>query len=188
MPTTALGIYYPASGDNTRIWEHMQSTADSVQLSLEPLYTTPAVRAYNNAGVSLLNNVLTLVPLQAESASMKTVAGMHSTSVNTSRLIASVDGVYQCQWMGGFPANAAGRRVAQVRKNAAGSNVGGTQLWSPSGAPAPSSQTQMGGADDVLLTAGEYVELFMLQNSGSGLTNDPGEFVTFMTLRLVRYV
>lgn len=37
MPYTAHGIYYPASGDHVRIWEHMQAAADSVESAISAL-------------------------------------------------------------------------------------------------------------------------------------------------------
>lgn len=35
MPTTPRGIVYPASSEHTRLWEHLQATADSADAALD---------------------------------------------------------------------------------------------------------------------------------------------------------
>ncbi|MDG4821285.1 hypothetical protein O7635_05385 [Asanoa sp. WMMD1127] len=187
MPQTASGIVYPTSADNVDPPGDMQAMANSLEVIVSALLTPPAVRAYNNAGLSMANNTLTVIPLQAESSGMKTVASMHSTSSNTSRLVAPENGVYTLSAMISYAANATGRRVCQVRKNAAGSGLGGTQLHSVNIGPGPTSGTVVTFSDDIALSANDYVEMFGYQLSGGALSVDAGEFNTAMSLHLVRY-
>lgn len=188
MGTTGLGIEYPDSTDHTRLWEHFQTMADDIDALITTLRTPPSVRAYNNAGVAPANGVLTLVPLQAESTGMKTVAAMHSTVTNNSRIIASVNGVYHVMAGISYGANVTGRRVLQIRKNAAGVNSGGTQLHSLNLPSAATSGASFSFSDDVSLNASDYIEMFGLQLSGGAVGIDAGEFSTYLGMRLVRYL
>ncbi len=142
-------------------------------------------RAYHTVGVSLVSGNLVAIPFGGES--WKTVTAMHSTSVNPTRMIAPVNGIYHVDIGASFTANATGRRVGQLRKNAAGSSAGGIQLFTLSAAPAPTSASSIAFSDDIALGQNDYLELFLLQLSGSGQTSEVGEFVTYMNMRLVDF-
>jgi len=142
-------------------------------------------RAYSSAGVTgAANDTLVLVPLGAESYD---TASMHSTDSNTSRITVPVDGCYHVIAQVGWAANTTNRRVVSVRKNAAGSSGGGTQVMIASMSASSSSGTQYQITDDLDLVAGDYLEIFALHNiTGGGTLNIvSGETNTFMVVRLV---
>lgn len=139
-------------------------------------------RAYASAAANCPNNTLTLIPLGAETYD---TASMHSTGSNTSRAIAQIAGCYDLKAQVAFAANAAGRRVITIRKNAAGSSAGGTQVAVISAAAASASSTNVGVTTDLVLAAGDYLEIFALQSSGGALDCSSGEDSTWMSLRLV---
>jgi hypothetical protein len=147
--------------------------------------TATRVKAYNNAGVSLANGVLVVVPLQAES--WKAPTSMHSNVTNNSRLIAPVNGTYQLDFTIAHGTNSVGRRVGQIRKGAAGSPTGGTQLWSISIGPTPSSGASVTFCGNLPLLQNDYVELFALQLSGGALSTGFGEYDLYMGLTLIDF-
>jgi hypothetical protein len=51
MPTTPLGLVYPASGEHTRVWEHLQTLATGV----DTLLTVPAVA---DSGLTVVNTIV----------------------------------------------------------------------------------------------------------------------------------
>ena len=149
----------------------------------ETPYTTRC-RAYSSAGVAAtVNNTLTLVPFASES--YDSVPAMHDTGVNPSRITVPVSGSYHIIAQCGWAANTVGRRVVAVRKNAAGAAAGGTQIMIVSQAPTPGSGAQIQVTDEIVLAAGEYVEMFALQQSTVALDVTSGETNTFMVVRLV---
>ena len=82
--------------------------------------------------------------------------------------------------------NATGYRSVQVRLNAAGSGTGGTQLAvntvDASSAALVSLPIPTVEYD---LTAGDYVEMFVQQNSGGSLNTVTGAGITFLRIKLV---
>lgn len=140
-------------------------------------------RAYSSAGVTAsANNTLVLVPLGAESYDIPTT--MHSVSSNTSRITVPVAGCYHIVAQVTWAANVTGRRLVTVRKNAAGSSGGGTQVMNNS-VGAATSTTQFQVADELELAANDYLEIFAFQASGGTLDIVAGETNTFMIVRLV---
>lgn len=140
------------------------------------------VRAYATATTSTANNTLTVVPLGGESYDSGT---MHSTGSQTSRVIAPVAGIYDLKVQVSWAANASGRRVATIRKNAAGSAAGGTQVAQVSIPTSPTSGTGVVLVTDIQLAANDYLEIFALQTSGGSLDVSSGEDSTYACLRLV---
>lgn len=111
---------------------------------------------------------------------------MHSTVTNTSRIVAIYTGLYSVNFLISFATNATGGRMAELRKNAAGSEVAGTLLGrfvEPSAWA--SSLTSVSGTLDVQLTAGDYIELFGWQSSGGALSVNLGAAATFLQARWV---
>lgn len=139
-------------------------------------------RAYATATTSTVNSTLTLIPLGGESYDIPTT--MHSTSSNTSRVIAPVNGCYHILAQVTWAANTTSRRLITVRKNAAGLAGGGTQVINTSVAPA-SSATQFQALDELELLASDYLEIFAFQASGGALDVTSGETNTFLIMRLV---
>lgn len=141
-------------------------------------------KAWLASNTSTTSGTLTLVPFASESFDYGTTA-MHSTVTNNSRVIAPIAGCYFYKFLISFDANATGRRVAQVRLNAAGSNSGGTQLESINIGPGPTSGTVVDGSGFIELAASDYLELFGLQLSGGALNMMSGEYNTYLSMLLI---
>lgn len=100
-------------------------------------------------------------------------AGFHSTSSNTSRLTVPTGygGIYRIT-ANVYLANGTGGAAAlQVRKNAAGSSSGGTFVAQVTGGVSTNGTvlTAPNLTCEVRLTAGDYVELFVCQTSGTNI-------------------
>lgn len=109
---------------------------------------------------------------------------MHSTSSNTSRLVAVTAGTYAVSVSLGFASNTTGIRTADLRKNAAGNVASGTRIafWSAL-AVTGSTTTTVGGSIDVVMAAGDYLEVFGFQTSGGALALTAGlSYVTMSQL------
>lgn len=127
------------------------------------------------------SNVGAVVPWTTELFDHSTP--MHDNATSPSRLIAPVNGVYHFYAQGLIFGNVAnGTRIFEIRKNAAGSVAGGSQV---------AYQQQLGVAVSqtiyiqklVKLNAGEYLELFVRQTSstaGMGLTS--GDASTYASM------
>lgn len=97
--------------------------------------------------------------------------GYHSTSSNTSRLIAPAAGYYQVNMTYAWSANGTGVRLIQIRKNAAGAIGSGTDVLTTDVVTLNASYGTIHQASTIiLLAAGDYLETFAYQDSGSTLT------------------
>ena len=130
----------------------------------------PRCRVYNSANISLTSATPTALTFDTETMDD---GGMHSTSVNTSRITVPSDGAgwYSIGGCVRFAANSTGYREIKIVLN------GTTDIHI---ARVPNS----GATDDVRVTihteyplaVGDYVELYATQNSGGAL-NALGGFV-----------
>lgn len=178
MPTTTKGFRYPSSTDDVRPYEDIQFLASD----LDTYLTVKRCRVYLTSAVSTSTATLTLLTFGGESYD---TASMHSTSSNTSRIIAPVNGCYDLKVHVSFATSATGRRALSVRKNSAGSSSGGTQISTENVAPAPAGGASVFIATDVVLAANDYIEVFAQQDSGSPLNVNSGEDITYVSMRLV---
>jgi hypothetical protein len=105
---------------------------------------------------------------------------MHSTSSNTSRIVIATSGLYTVSLSVYFAASATGLRTIDVRKNAAGSGAGGTQIKQFRQGATSSSSGQVSGSFQEYFTAGDYFELFAIQTSGGSLATVLGRQFTFV--------
>lgn len=91
---------------------------------------------------------------------------MHSTSTNTSRITATTAGIYQIHGIGQWAANATGQRFVGLSKNGSVTpnegRVGGV-------APAGTTVPALGITNDVSLSATNWVELMVFQDTGAAL-------------------
>lgn len=123
----------------------------------------PRCRVYNSASISLAHNTPTALTFDTETLDD---GGLHSTSVNTSRITVPSDGAgwYSIGGCVRFAANTTGYREIKVQLN------GATDL-------AIMRVPNSGATDDVRVTihteyplaVGDYVELVATQNSGGAL-------------------
>lgn len=117
--------------------------------------------AYNSANISIPNGVETVLTLNSERWDNATI---HSTSANTSRMTAPVDGVYLITANIEFDANATGERYVAIRLN------GGTYLAAPTiDAAGGGLNTGFAFTRQYALSAGDYIEIWAFQNSGGAL-------------------
>jgi len=128
------------------------------------------VQAYRNAGLSLSDAVFTVVDLTSEQADSD---GFHSTGTNPSRLIVptGLGGIYAFVGQMSYQnTSGAGGRQINIRKNAAGSNSGGTSV-AVAGVPAmTSNNTTINACGLVPLADADYIEMFGYQSSGGALS------------------
>ena len=151
---------------------------------LTNLISPPACRAYDGVGISITTSgTPQVVTLSAETYDFGP-SPMHSTSTNTSRLVAPYTGKYDFVAAAAFAAHAdTAERYIAVRKNAGGSFSGGTAMGSiavpaVSGVGMPLRLVDIG----VPLAAGDYLEMFVVQSSGGALNLTAGDGITYFEL------
>lgn len=166
MATTASGIFYPVITDDVDVSGDMLLMANS----LETLIAPPLCKLILNApfGVANNSNAVT-IPFGSGSEAIKTHAGMHSTTVNNTRIIPPLAGYYEFQAVAVFAPNTSGFRTHSIGKNGVrqGTENGiyaAAALASGSNQPLPTVSVilAMNGSTD-------YAELFAFQNSGGAL-------------------
>lgn len=144
-------------------WDDLMDALDTQNI-FAPAYSS----AYMSAGQSISNNALTALNFNTN---LFDVGGVHSTTTNINRFTAPSTGLYLCIGCVVFAANTSGTsRTMSVRKNGSVSSYGSTQV--------PTT----GGSDNVIvnfsalvnLTAGDYVEFMVFQDSGGALTTGSG--------------
>jgi hypothetical protein len=127
--------------------------ADCMTFSQNP----PACRAYRSTTLAIATATRTAVPLDAERWDTD---GIHSTSVNTSRLTCQTAGRYSIVGhLGWVSTNSTGTRQAEIRVN-------GATILAAQGVPANSDQQLLTVATEWPLAVGDYVELTAYQTGG----------------------
>lgn len=144
---------------------------NAVVAYLDALKNPPGASGYRNTALSLTSGTTTLVPLDAEDYDRDS---MHSTSVNTSRIVVNTDGRFHLTARLSFAANGSGIRAVDVRKNAGGSAGGGSFVARDAGPPAGTGVTQLECNMTIQLVSGDYLEMFATQTSGGALGLDYG--------------
>lgn len=136
----------------------------------------PLVHAYTASGASVTNITARSVPLDTNAVDTQ---GWHSTSVNNTRVIPTIQGYYRCHggtyWPGTLALNV--RFTAEVRANGStipgskyGPNVAGGTQGFVSNATWTEATVFLNGSTD-------YVELWANQNSGGSVTMDTGSYL-----------
>lgn len=121
----------------------------------------PQARVYNDVNISITNTTLTALTYNSERFDD---GGLHSTSANTSRLTASVTGLWQIGTHALFAANATGVRQVKLRVNAATDIAIDTAVNAGAGDDTTVNLTTL-----YRLAVGDYVETIVWQNSGGAL-------------------
>lgn len=154
---------------------NLNSLRDALLFLLNP----PQAFLYQATGQSVANAATVAVNLDG---SVWDFYGGHSNSSNNSRYTAVVPGVYQVTAHSSWPTNATGARQVEVYKNGTAYN---------SGAQDPATQATNWSVGettvDVFLNAGDYVEMFVQQQSGGALTLNSGTapYQTYMQVRWI---
>lgn len=135
-----------------------------------------AAKAYHTAGVTLNNGSYTAIALNANAFD---TAGIHSTTVNTTRLVAPVAGKYVVCGSLRYAGNSAGSyRAIQLAKN----QVTFASCWAAANvAPLTSHIT-----DIVDMLPGDYIEMYGYQDSGGSLATLAGQDAIFVSMALLK--
>ncbi len=124
-----------------------------------------ACRVYNTAAVSISNSTDSVISFNSERFDF---GNLHSTSTNTSRITVAADGIYTISGSINFAVNSSGIRALYVRHN------GTTDIAGQSAPANASNSTSLSINTIYALSAGDYVELFAYQTSGSSLNVTAG--------------
>lgn len=143
-------------------------------------------RAYNDGVQSIAHNTATAVTFNTDEWDTNSI---HSTSANTSRLTIPADkaGRWEFHYRVAFAPSGTGVRVAFLKVNGATDAIG-SSVVSQANTPV---QNSIVGVLQIDLAAGDYVELFVYQDSGgalnigNSLASDRG-IVTFIEAFLIQ--
>lgn len=155
--TFVNGDPLPASDLNTYV-------SDNLTALLNP----PSAKVYRTADQSIAASTVTAVLFTAE---YWDTASLHSTSSNTSRLTAPIAGLYVVTWfvrMGPFTLTSNHYSAVQVRVNGAVVDESLYVLYSSMS----TNYSEGSGATTLKLSASDYVELHVYQNTGSAADVD----------------
>jgi hypothetical protein len=148
---------------------------DAVNFLLSP----PRAACYRAADKSTADATYVVYDMDLELYDPYTPAA-HSTVTNNSRLIAAEAGLYTVKTHVSWAANSTGSRSVMLRKNAAGSSVGGTLIIDTSTLPSAGAAGFLGLTVDTQLNANDYIEVFTKQTSGGALNVLNGFGNTFL--------
>jgi hypothetical protein len=187
MATTASGIVYPVVTDDVDVSGDMLAMANS----LETLLAFPLCKLILNAAFGVANNSNAVsIPFGSGSENIKTAAGMHSTSVNTTRVIPTIPGYYEVTGNTVFATNTSGYRTHTIGKNGV-RQAPETGVYTAAGLAA-GANTPLPPVTSILSANGttDYFELFAFQNSGGTLNvvGDASPTTTGNTMLLVKYL
>jgi hypothetical protein len=131
-------------------------------------------RAYLSAVQSIPNGSWTKINLDA-----KNYDGLGEFDTVNHRFTAQSAGYYAVSAVVSFAANATGIRSLMIYKNGS-YNTSGQQTNAVSG-----NWTRLSLSDIVYLAAGDYLELYAYQTSGTALDTDAGSVVVFMAVHRI---
>jgi hypothetical protein len=142
--------------------------ANGISSDLSFLANPPTLRVFNSAAINVPTGVNTFMTFNSESD--KNDIGMHSTSLNTDRLVCTVAGMYLIGAQVNWPPNGAGFRQIFLSKNNALTLAGHSVPPNTGGGIG----TDLPLATMARLAVGDYVIVGMFQNSGGTLAVQPG--------------
>lgn len=157
---------------------------NGVKTYLDWLADQPRVGVYIGSNTSAPDSSATILPWDTE---FEDTDSMHSTSINTSRVVATTSGRYQINLFVFMATGTLTGLDINPRVNAAGSPSGGASIrtfgfGSPGGAA-----RQVTVTFDRYFDAGDYIEVFVTQTSGAtkNIMGGSGVFQTGMQMRRV---
>jgi hypothetical protein len=149
---------------------------DQVRDNEEFLIDPPSCSVFNSATQTLSSTSVTWTSLTCDSENFDNDS-MHSTSSNTARITAQTTGRYQLTATLEYVANSTGFRGVRFFEN--GATIYLSQLL----LPVTGAATRIQGTRNITLTAGEYVEVQGIQNSGGNLDVTVVEFAALFITR-----
>jgi hypothetical protein len=148
----------------------MPNAGDYVRASdIRFLRSPPRVSAYRSADGSTTNVTWAAPGWDSEVYDDATYPS-HDTASNNTRLTAPVDGVFQVSYSIVWVSNATGVRTIKWKRNAAGVESAGTLIIQNQITAVNGADTFQTGTFDTSLTATDYLEIFIFQNSGGNLS------------------
>jgi hypothetical protein len=171
MPTTSPdSLPYPGDGDPPDGPGQLGALAVATQAALTAIraaLSPPRVKVFRSANLTVSNLTWTLVTWDSEAWDTDT---MHSTSTNTSRLVATTAGIYRVTLNVQWAADGTGARYVTVGKNAGGTKGAGTVLLLDQAVAAVNgSYNAQSVSFEVSLAANDYIEAWVYQASGASL-------------------
>lgn len=172
----AFPLERPEDGD----WNKVRSNTDATAQRLNP--PLPQARVYNSAAITGIVTA-TVTPLTFDTERFNNGA-LHSTSANTGRLTAPIDGLYligaQIQW----ESNATGNRLLRLMLN------GASQLVRDERAAVNGDVTDQEVTTLYQMQAGDYVTVEVVQSSGANrqINAAPASSPEFWMVRLGGFV
>lgn len=174
----------PAAYTVGQRWTRKAAAAHATALNF--LLSPPRCEAVHHTVISPATATWAVVPFDTETYDTDS---MHDLVTNTSRVTAQTPGRYEITAVVSFAGNATGDRRAQIRQNAAGAIGGGTQVSQLAAHPAAVGASVLTTVElparDIYLNAGDYVELFVWQNSGGALALTADAPNTYLRARWV---
>ena len=158
------------------------NSAEATGLKWQPAENWHGARVYKSAAQSISNNTQTTVAFDAE---YYDTDGYHSNVTNNSRMIvpAGLGGVYQVRGRINFTSNATGARYAIIGLNGQTSAQYDSYVVYQA---VNGAETMIDVSTIISLTAGDYVELFGIQVSGSTININGGAiYYTDFSLHLI---
>jgi hypothetical protein len=152
------------------------------------MLTAPYCNVFRSAALSPANNTLTLVSWDAETEDND---AMHSTGTNPSRIICQTPGVFgiaaAVSWV--TAASLTARRIS-VRLNAAGASAGGTLVLIKDDVNTGSTFSVDQSVPLLfynyrMVNIGDYLEMFIEQESGGTLAITPGANCTYFQMKWI---
>lgn len=143
----------------------------------------PYCNAYNLNTFSVASGTATVTLLDTE---LEDNDSMHSTISNVSRMICQTPGLFSIRAASEWASNAAGERRATLRLNAASAPAGGTFILSRDAAVVATIAGAMIFPEINLtyrmVNVGDYLELFVQQNSGGALVCGGNPYGTYLSM------
>jgi len=154
----------------------IMNATTGVKGALDFMLSPPRTSVYQTATTTCTTSVATTILFDTETYDTDT---MHSTSVNTGRITATTTGLYHVVGQICMASNVTGTRSILIVKNGA-TTIASDRLHS-----VVATNAYLDAACDVQLTAGDYVELQMIQTSGGNLATVAGAGNTWFQARWV---
>ena len=159
-------------------------TLNALRDALAFWQSPPAALISGNAGQSTTSGAYLLVAFPTTSYNTDSMV------TSTSRITIQTPGRYAIASKLTFAANATGIRRIMIRKNAAGSSTGGTELYTETAqaitAAGIKTPVSIPAGPEFQLAAGDTIEVFAFQNSGAALTLDTRTGAIYLSVRLVQ--
>lgn len=182
-PTTTSGLVYPDSADDVQLWTHFQNLAQSI----EPSIRTPYLKVYRTTEGSGFNNDGVFRAVSWNGEYIKSHSGMHSTSSQTSRLIAPVSGVYRVDATIGWKADGAsevGTYSAYVSLNGVGIAPRSVNNISTGESNSHSQHVW----NEVEMSASDYLEVELSPDTATNRAIHGADTGTFGSVCVFKYV